>query len=233
MIVVLDFPGRRDQPPVSDLRLEEAGHPVRDLLAEEQPDEASGGQYARRLCDRLGAEAASVTAIIAYCLAAPIGVELAATLADVAPAPRLALINATLGGPAAVGAALAEALEQLGPGDGTTVEALRLLPPDVLGDFLVERARAALGGIGDEELLSAVAYDLAARHLGWIMHVTAASSLTSDHPGAWHLVSADHDLARHWPLPSGRLPTRVDDPATSLTSSPAARGQVLNWLDGA
>ncbi|MFC4066231.1 hypothetical protein [Actinoplanes subglobosus] len=229
MIVVLDFPGRRDQPPVSDLRLEDAGHRVRYLLAEEQPRETSGREYVYRLRDRLGAEASSVTAVVAYCLAAPIGVEFAAAV----DSPRLALINATLGGPDAVDAALAEALDQLGRGDDTTVADLRRQSPEDRNDFLVERAHAVLGGTSDDELLSAVAHDLAGRHIGWISHVMAASSLTADHPHAWHLVSADHDLARHWPLPSGRHPARVADPVASLTSSPAARDHVLGWLDAA
>src|SRR5438105_2599228 len=75
-LLVVDYPGRRDEARVADLGLESAGWDVHYLLAAPMGRDLTCREYALRLLN--GHRPAHATAILAYCTGGPIAQEIAA-----------------------------------------------------------------------------------------------------------------------------------------------------------
>lgn len=78
-VVVVDYPGRREEGRVSDLGLPEAGFDVIDVLAPDASPVTDPDDYPRVLRERAG-PSAGTTAVLGYCLAAPLALSLARAL---------------------------------------------------------------------------------------------------------------------------------------------------------
>jgi len=245
LLAVLDYPGRREEAAVADLRLHEHGFDVCYLLTDPLPYETSAGAYARRLVDRLD-PGRPVTAVLAYCLAAGIGHEVAAALTTpAAPAPPLVLFDAGAGSVEAVVEAYHSAVVQLGGGPDEGPDVVAMLAADVpaqqrsaalvaaMRTTLTRLAIAALLDDDDEpEDVAETAAQLTERHLRWVVHLVAAATAGSP---AWggdvlHVMSRDHPFADDWPGAGSTRPVRVDCSRRELLRTAQTAQAVLSWL---
>ncbi|MFF5056674.1 hypothetical protein ACFY1S_26180 [Micromonospora sp. NPDC000663] len=235
LVVVLDFPGRREEAKLSDLRLEEAGFTVRYLLAESLPTAPEGRAHVDELAGRLRGEG-RVSAVLAYCLAAPIGLTLASRI-EQDPAPLVMVFDGAPGSAEAVRTAYGNAVRQLG---GRAVDARR---PVVTEDGLAENPSGLMKEMeatlrrlavevleldGEPEEVLTVADQVVGRHTCWLTHLTAAATL----PGApraddVHVVSRDHPRGGAW-FQADLVP--IDVPRPELATCPATRRAVIDRL---
>ena len=158
-LLILDYPGRRQEAHLSELGLEGLGFDCRNLLTHPLPDEVSTPPYARRLIDRADLPAQGALAVLSYCSSAPLAAAVAARLATDRPLPivffdpfhlhrqhisgrYIVAVRQIEGGePAANGPPLLDIAARIGqPG----------LVDEITGD-LNARARAALASEGLDE----------------------------------------------------------------------------------
>lgn len=240
LLAVLDYPGRRPEAAVADLRLEEHGFDVRYLLTEPLPGETGATAYARCLVERIEPDR-PVTAVLAYCLAASIGHEVAAVLAENAPPVPLVLFDAAPGNPLAVVEAYRSAVGQLGGGmaDGPDLTALaedRSGAADLVAAVrrtLLRLATAALLEDGDEpEDVMETAEQLADHHLRWVVHLIAATDAGSPSWGGdvLHVTSRDHPFREDWRGARRTRTVRIDCTRPALLRTPATARAVLSSL---
>jgi hypothetical protein len=90
MLLVLDYPGRRPEAHISELRLDRSGFECREVLTSPMPTALTTVAYARELYAQQRPD--RPVALVAYCAAAPLAVAMAALLAGpAAPVPIVLL----------------------------------------------------------------------------------------------------------------------------------------------
>jgi hypothetical protein len=242
LLLVLDFPGRRAEARVSDMRLEMAGCDVRYLLAAPFPRETTAKAYAAELLARQGTTITEVGAVAAYCMAAPIAQELAALLGGGYPVP-LMLFDGEPATPATILEQYRESLSQVrgrtegrGP-EPMDVAELTSRPAacvDRIGSRLVAAALPKFLGDGDLDEVDATeaAGELVEFYLDWLVHLVAA------HNAAWppwsgevlHVVSRGHTYTGDWPGAGTTRVRRVDSARSDLLRHPGTREIALSFL---
>ncbi|MFA1538190.1 amino acid adenylation domain-containing protein [Actinomadura monticuli] len=245
VLLVLDYPGRRDEDRIADMNLESMGFDVRSLLAEPFVRAPTAAAYAAELVDRFGPFPAETTAVLAYCMAAPIAQEVAAAISVDRPPVPLVLFD---GEPATAAAVHEQYLvtanqvaSQSGTGSPETVDPARLeellsTSPEaavaVLRSSLLDLVPAALanGGTGPEA--AAIAEKVADFYLDWLVHLVAAhkASWTAFGGEVFHVMSRDHGYDGDWPGAAGTERARVDVPRPQLLTNPATREITGTWL---
>lgn len=243
VLLVLDYPGRRTEAGVRDLRLEHAGWDPVYLLRPPFGRATTSASYAAALTTRFGPFGTEVHAVLAYCMAAPVAQEITAALnaADV-PAP-LVLFDGEPVTAEVVAREVRLAEDRVrGPGTGVglpaaTAEELASAPEHHLASMrtsLVELGAAALRAEGaDVADAEPEAADAAEFYLDWLGYLLANHNTTWPrlrHP-VHHVVSRQHRCTGEWPgAPATRL-HRVAAPRDTLLAHPDTRALVRDLLD--
>lgn len=240
LLVVVDYPGRRDAARVADLRPRSIGFDVTYLLDPVFPREVDGRAYAARLLADLDPRR-PVAGVLGYCMAAPIAQEVAALLStDRDPVP-LVLFDARPATPAAVAHQYREAARQLAGQLGGGVAVPELDPGLVTSSpaAAVATMRAELVRLGvaaspdeDEHEAAAIAAGLADHFLDWLVHLVAAHHCTWP---AWggrvlHVMSTAHTHTDDWPGATSTELARVDVPRLELLRTGTVGRLVRTWL---
>ncbi|MFF3616778.1 hypothetical protein [Streptomyces sp. NPDC002580] len=238
VLLVFDYPGRRPEARVSDLRLENDGYDVRQLMCPPLPREASAAAYAEHALATAGVPAVAVHAVLAYCMAAPLAQEAAA----ITGCPRLLLFDGEPSTPKAV--------ETEYRGLLTSVGAPSALPPWWSGELIEERSDAFLtyserhltesvrrslvdqedpDSAGDDEAFA----PLVGSFLDWLAYLVAAHR--TDHP-AWggtvvNVLSRQQPEVLAWPGARTTRSVRVDTAREDLLTGTITRRLVLEALD--
>lgn len=224
MVVVLDYPGRRPEAPVTALGLDA----MVPLLTDPLPVEVTGPAYAARL-------ATSPGPILAYCAASAIAVHLAHRLEH---APALVFFDPMPTTDADVSRAYAAAVaqvpgtdEEAAPLDDLIEEPGALL--ESVREDLARRVEKALRaqGLGDGVIAGPVA-DFARRHVAYLAYLLAArGALPAEPVGPMlQVLSRDHQDHQDW-LPRGELTTvRIDSDRAGLTAHESTRTAVRSFL---
>ncbi|MEU5307916.1 hypothetical protein [Streptomyces sp. NPDC021562] len=239
VLLVFDYPGRRPEARVSDLRLADAGYDVRQLMTPPLPWAASAAQYAHQALDTAAVPAGEVHAVLGYCMAAPLAQEAAARIG----CPRVLLFDGELSTPDAVAVEYCKLL--------TSVGAAATLPPWWDTALLQERSDRFLGhaeqhlteeirrslaeqaepGEGEDDGDDALA-PLVGSFLDWLAYLVAA--YRTDHP-AWDstvvnfLSRQQHEIPA-WPGARGTRSVRIDTARDDLLASTTTRRHVLETL---
>lgn len=238
VLLALDYPGRRDEARIADLRLEADGWDVKYLLQPpfgRLPDCAS---YAGHLARRFGPFGPEVTAVLAYCMAAPIAQYLAVQLQV-----PLVLFDGEPSTTEAVERELEVAKKQLG-WSRNAGSAADLFPEDQLRgraadcarrmrEILVPLAAAALRADGVPELdAAAEAGPVADFYLDWLTYLIAAHNTDWPRwPGpVFHVMSRGHGYAGDWPGAGGTLLGRIDSERSTLLGQSRTRDLARAYL---
>jgi hypothetical protein len=224
MLMILDYPGRRPEAPVTALAL--AG--MVPLLSDPLPVQGTGPAYAARLQD-------GPDPILAYCAASAIAVHLARRSAGPRP---LVLFDPMPSTDDDVARAYADAVAQV-PGSCGLPIAIQELPAEpeaflkTVRQDLTRRAERALRaqGLGDGVIDEPVAH-FARRHVSYLAYLLAARGALPREPvgPVLQVLSRDHPDHQDW-LPEGELTTlRVDSDRAGLTAHEPARTGVMSFL---
>jgi hypothetical protein len=237
VLLALDYPGRRDEARIADLRLETDGWDVKYLLQPpfgRLPDSAS---YAGHLARRFGPFGPEVSAVLAYCMAAPIAQYLAAHLRV-----PLVLFDGEPSTAEAVERELGVAKKQLGwsqnagSADRFPEGQLRIRPADCarrMREILVPLAAGTLRADGvPEPDATAEAGPVADFYLDWLTYLIAAHNTDwPDWPGpVFHVMSRGHGYAGDWPGADSTLSRRVDSERNELLGQPRTRDLARAFL---
>jgi hypothetical protein len=243
VLLVLDFPGRREEARIADLRLEEAGWKVEYLLTPPYSRTVNARGYAAELARRQGN--AVPRAVLAYCMAAPLAHELAALLSPPGSPVPLLLFDGEPGHADEVRAAVSTVAGQLGGADATDLvdglsgmsdDALAARPDEVMKAIETATLRLAADVFRadgfSEERASAAAAEVSGFYLDWIAHLIAA--LTSDRP-EWggsvrHIRTPGHKGPDVWPGASTTENHVVATARNDLLSHPRTRELALTLL---
>jgi hypothetical protein len=248
VLLVLDYPGRRDVPAVATMDLEGGGFDVRYLLAVPPSRELTSESYAARLVADHGPFGPEVAAVLAYCMGATIGQDVARLVSDsVGAAVPLILLDAESPTPVTIAEQYAMAtgqlLEQLGssgapPGNTFDASELRYSPSrslDRMRRGLTELAATAIGGELGDAAESADVRDVAEQlsdvYVDWLAHLVAAYNATYPEWGGdiLHLTSHDHHYQRDWPGGRRTVTVRMDRSREDLIGDSQVRAQVLSY----
>ncbi|WP_167517388.1 hypothetical protein [Micromonospora orduensis] len=236
VLLVLDYPGRREEARIADLRLQERGYDVRHLLVAPFSRELDAPSYARDLVRRHRLAEASVAAVLSYCMSAAIAQEVAALVNRDQEPVRVVLFDAEPVTPAAVAGQYAEALRQMAeqldvgqpqPWSGQIFDedALTRRPDEVIRRMrqeLVGFATSALtAGSYDEDEAAGTASALAELYLDWLVHLVAAYHATWP---AWggsvvHVLSRSPGFTGPWPGARETHLVRTAAPRADLLST--------------
>lgn len=242
-VLLLDYPGRRPEAPVTALRLDDGGYRTLPLLTQPLPVEVTGRAYAERLVALHSPGMSSARAVVAYCAASALAVHVVHLLREHRGwAPALVFLDATPTSAADVTDAYATATRQV-PGGGEPPDgeppALPEHPARLLQEAredLSRRAAAALRAQGlGEDVTAGPAAHFADQHVAYLAYLLAARGPVPREPVApmLHVLSRGHHDHRDW-LPGGELHTaHVDSDRAGLAAHPSARNAVLSFLDRA
>lgn len=244
VVVALDYPGRRADAAMTELFGQEPVFDVRYVL-DPPPREVTAAAYAAALVARLE-PGRPVGAVLAYCLAAGIGQEVAALVTPVSEVPPpLVLFDAGTCDFDVVAREYHEVWAQFAPPDaGEAVDpavlspdALRDRPADVVRSMyreLIRLAHAELVADGiDADEADVTAEALADRYLDWLVHLVAGHSATFPKWGGdvVHIASAEAEVSDEpWPGASSTRVFRLDCAHADLLREPAARELVLEHV---
>ena len=248
-LLVVDYPGRRDEARVHDLGLELDGWEIRYLIAPPLVRELRCPDYAIQLIDRFGLRQLEVRALLAYCTGAPIAQEIAASLGPPAQPIPLLFFDGAPALPAKIANDFRVAAQQLGGGPRSeippldpetfTAGALCARPAECfermkrhLSDLAAGALRA--DGAGDEEAAAAAA-DITAVYLDWLAYLVAG------HNTSWprwngevlHLASQRHRFTDAWPGSARTRLFRIEASAGDLLRHPQTRVLTLSFLNDA
>ncbi|WP_330235395.1 hypothetical protein [Streptomyces sp. NBC_00566] len=243
VLLAVDFPGRRDEARIADLRLEEAGWKVEYALTAPYSRVPDAGAQAAELAARRTGPAPR--AVLAYCMAAPLAHELAALLSPPGAPVPLVLFDGEPGRPEAVRDAARTVAGQLTGGAAQALDddadllsdaALTGRPEEVMAaveDRMNRLAAEVFRGDGfDETEAWAAATQVSGFYLDWIAHLTA--SLHTARP-AWggrveHVRTPGHQGPRRWPGAGTTENHLVDSGRNDLLRDPRTRELALTLL---
>lgn len=246
-LIVLDYPGRREEASVADLALESHGYAMRYLLAAPFVRELRADRYAEALLER-AAPVGSCSAVLAYCMAAPIAHEVAARMTGHGGAVPLVLFDGEPSSPAAIvdqyQVTLQQYAEQLGlrtapvadPDlfDAETLAERPAAAVESMRRHLISMGLAALGGHEPDDEAIECAHDLADFYLDWLVHLVAAHNASWPRWGGrvFHVMSRDHAFAGSWPGAASTTAVRFDVVRPELLRHPDVAPAVREFLDG-
>jgi hypothetical protein len=247
LLFVLDYPGYRVEAKVDDLRLDQFGLRVRDLLRHPLPRAVDGSAYVSRVLAGASADegpVAAVAAVAAYCTAAPFAFEVASIVSRAQPnAPKIILFDAE----ACTSDTILDSYRTTLSGLGVqpTEEDLRndvdmtLLAKDPRGfvDVLIHNiereAVAILGAMGSsEEEATESARRMSNAYADWLSHLVSSyrSQVHSSDFEVLNIISADSPQKGFEYEASVRRDVRVTCDRSQLLRSEETRSAVLSAL---
>nr|AJV88385.1 MfnM [Streptomyces drozdowiczii] len=228
---------------MSDLGLDQHGYELLDLLRTPLPDEVTGREYTKVLADRHALEDREVTAVLAYCAAAPLAQELARHLVEAShPPPPLIFFNATPSAADSVRDDYTTILEQLGdslpvtPVTGLDLPKLLPSPHDLVhamrGELDAVVRQSLVDDAYDEEEITEAAAQIVSVYLDLLRFQISACHSTAP---AWggdvvNIVSAGHAFQSDWAGARTTRLVRVECTPAELLSRPETRDGVLAHL---
>lgn len=237
-LLILDFPGRRPEAPVSAMNLDQAGYRCSYLLSAPLPTALTTTGYAAELAARALPDRAD--GLVAYCATAPLTVELAHRLAEPAP---IVLLDPQPTPPGELNREYLEVVRQV-EGKSPSPDRPPLLDIEgLLGTptTLVEcieadlrrRAQLALAGYGvhvDEA--SGPVDGVVGVYVEWLTFlVSAHHSPPSAVPGpVLQVISRNHPDEAGWLGATDLRTVRIDCDRPELAAHPDARAAVLDFL---
>jgi hypothetical protein len=242
-IAVFDYPGRRAEARVAEMRLESEGLRTDYLLERCLPTEVTAASYAGSLFARRGRETRHDAAVMAYCAsAAAARAYVECVHAESGVRPPLICYD---GGPSTAGDirdCYASAVRQISkrpPSDvRRPVDVASLLDrPHALvravHQDLTERAVRSLrdDGLGEEEAAGPVA-QLVQTHVSWLSHLLAAYHFArpAETGPVLNVLSADQPSHDRW-FGSSRVTTvRIPCSRAELLRYPQTRSIVLEFM---
>ncbi|WP_282082574.1 hypothetical protein [Streptomyces tendae] len=243
VLLVLDFPGRRDEARISDLRLEEAGWKTEYLMSPPHSRAVRAREYATALAARYTGQAPR--AVLAYCMAASLAQELAALISPPGNPVPLFLYDGEPAHPAALRKAVRTVTAQVSGEDGAGPDGLDALLDDAVltqrpehAVDLIERhvVRSAAGFFRlegfDDEMATDAATTACGFYLDWLAHLVAAQN--TDWPG-WggevqHIRTPGHRATTEWPGAAVTENHVVDTDRNGLLVDPRTRDLTLSLL---
>ena len=246
-LLVLDYPGRRVESRIGDLDLPAAGWRVEDLLAGPLTRQLHARDFAARLDERRGPFGADVTAILAYCSAAPIAQELAMLMGarrraavplllfDGEPSPPENLTRDF--GYAAADLCGVSTVDAVPGGVATLTSAALSAQParcvELMRARLVELATAAFHADGADVAEAAEAGAASAElYLDWLVYLVAAHNTSWPDWGGevCHIASREHPHTPAWPGSATTTLHRVDSSRNDLFLHRRTRQLALTFL---
>ena len=240
-LLVLDYPGRRPEAPVSAMNLDRAGYGCAYLLTSPLPTALSTPAYAEELCARPLPD--RVDGLVAYCAAAPLAVEVAGRLAGAAEPAPIVLLDPQPTPPAEINREYLEVVRQVEgrspdlPGPPLLdIEGLLATPATLIECIeadLRRRAQLALAAHGVHVTEASGPVDgVVGVYVEWLIFLVAA------HHGAPQAVRGPvlQVLSRGHPDDAGWLgatdlrTVRIDCDRPELAAHPEARAAVLDFL---
>lgn len=237
-LLVLDFPGRRPEAPVSAMDLDRAGYDCAYLLSSPLPTALSTPAYADELCARPVPDRAA--GLLAYCAAAPLAIELASRLAQAAP---IVLLDPQPTSPSELNREYRVVVSQiegrsaaLDPPPLLDIEGLLAKPAtlvECIGADLRRRAQLALASYGvrvDEA--SGPVEGVVGVYVEWLTFLVAAhhGAPAAGHRPVLQVISRGHPDDAGW-LGADDLETvRIGCDRPELAAHPQARAAVLDFL---
>jgi hypothetical protein len=239
-LLVVDYPGRRDEARIVDLALDEAGYDLTLLLQPPFPQAPDAASFAGSLAGRFGPFGPGVAAVLAYCMAAPIAHELSAALGV-----PLILLDGEPSTSEAVERELGVAMAQIGrPRDARDSRGrfpsatLRAEPEGCvrrMSGILTALAATALREeepeAGEAEV-AAEAARVAGFYLDWLAYLVAGHNADWPRLSApvLHVVSRTHTYLGDWPGAPRTVRSRVDADRNDLCHRPESRDLILAFL---
>jgi hypothetical protein len=247
VLLILDYPGRREEARIAELGLAGRGFDARSLLTAPFVRELTAREYAARLAGRVGPLNQPVTAVLAYCMAAPIAQQLAASLsAGREPVPMI-LFDGEPATPDAVeeqyGTTVKQFAEQLGADAVPAIDPSTFTADLLSGDpaQCVERMRRSLVQMGvsalsdgEEDAETAeTAEDMADFYMDWLVHLVAAhnASWPAWDGDVYHIMSRTHGYTENWPGARSMKSTRVDSIRPELLRQPETGRLVESYVE--
>jgi hypothetical protein len=246
VLLILDYPGRREEARIAELGLAERGFDARGLLKAPFVRELTAREYAARLAERVGPLDQPVTAMLAYCMAAPIAQELAASLSAGREPVSMILFDGEPATPDAVeeqyGTTVKQFAEQLGASAVPAVDPSTFTAELLSGDpaECVERMRRSLVRMGvsalsdgDDDDAAETAEDMADFYLDWLVHLVAAHNVSWPAWGGdvYHIMSRSHGYTADWPGARSMRSTRLDSIRPELLRQPEAGRLVVSYVE--
>ncbi|MEY9933131.1 hypothetical protein ABH926_007784 [Catenulispora sp. GP43] len=246
-ILMLDFPGRRPEAHLTELRLEDADLECEYLLTHPLPTELDTRAYAEQLCRRMDTDPRDAVAVVAYCAAAPLAAPIAARVGgpDRPPLPivyldpsrcldyHLVKNYTEIARQIAGHTDLEERIPLL------DVAALIPTPEEYLARIaadLTQRSRAVLAADGftaaEADQAMGTTIDL---YMQWLTYLVAVHHPDPPPPAAdvLQLVSRDHPAEAAWLGIAPEQTVRFDCLRPVLAEDPGVRGALLAFLDRA
>jgi hypothetical protein len=247
VLVAVDYPGRRSSARIADLALADAGFTVHSVLEPPDVREVTADEYARALLAKRG-PFPEVAAVLAYCMSAPVGQELAALLGRGRTPVPMILFDSR---PATVDAvvdqyrvAAGQLLAQLGgrrnAGEHRVPErtllendphtALAEMERDLtrLGMVALSAGSDGADAFDDHEVVE----EVVSHFIDWLAHLLAAYHWPRSPWGGavLHVMSSAHDGGGPWPGAASTEEIRIDASRVELLGTAAARRTVLEYL---
>ena len=240
-LLVLDYPGRRPEAPVSAMNLDQAGYDCAYLLTPPLPTALSTPGYASELCARPLPDRAD--GLIAYCAAAPLALELATRLTGRAEPAPIVLLDPQPTPPSEINREYLDVVSQV---EGRSpaperpplldIEGLLGTPATLverIGADLRRRAQLALAAHGlhvDEA--SGPVEGVVGVYVEWLIFLVAAHHSTPPavHAPVLQVISRGHPDDAGWLGANDLRTVRIDCDRPELAAHPEARAAVLDFL---
>jgi len=239
-LLVLDYPGRRAEARIRDLRLDQAGWQLVHLIEPPVRHRYTAADYAAQLAARIPPAAGGIHAVLGYCTGAALAQHVAALVGDRVP---LVLFDGTPVTTELIVREFKTSVTQVG-GQLAADAADAALDGDMLTrrpaeafawmrDTLTRLAAGTLREDGvEEEELHATTWRICSVYLDWITFLMA--SRTTDWP-EWggdvvHIVSRGHAFTGQWPGGRRTFVRPVDSGSRELLTNAQARQRALACL---
>lgn len=242
-LLILDYPGRRPEAHISEMRLDRSGFECREVLTSPMPTVLTTPAYARELHTRQWSD--RPVALVAYCAAAPLAVAMAALLAGPAGPVPIVLLDPQQTPPSEILHEYHEVVRQV-EGRAPNVERPPLLDiegllatPETLarriGEDLRLRARLALAAFGfDGADVGGPVEGVVGVYVEWLTFLVAAHHDEQPPPSGpiLQVLSQDHPADAGWLGATDLRTVRVACDRPELAADPEARAAVLEFLHG-
>lgn len=241
MILVLDYPGRRPEAHVSEMRLEQSGFDCAYMLKPPLPSALTARAYASQLCARL--RSAQPLAVISYCATAPLAIAVAALMGDSCGGPPpIALLDPSRCHPSHIIRGYASVVRQIeGPAPISRPPLLDVEPMLATSDLLIQRieadlwhrAKLSLAADGFEGAEAKGAMEaVIGMYVEWLTYLVAVhhceQPTSSGH--LFQVISREHPADVSWLGVAADRTVRIECDRRHLPKHPDARTLVLDFL---